>query len=103
MINKIIVLIIIFFMLKSLVILILKSLYGFFPEEEKKKREFGRQPHTPSLKAGTGRSPSGQDLPLTWGEIGKVLRDLKGDAEGRQEGFKIPEELPHTQQEVSVT
>ena len=100
MINEIITLIIIFF--------IFKSLYTFFSEEEKKKREAGRQSdippaHTtypPSSKIGTRIPSSGQDLPLTWSEIGKVLRDLKRESEGK---FRIPEGLPAPQPEVSVT
>lgn len=94
-----------------IIFIIFKSLSSFFSEEEKKKREAGRQSHIPpahptyppSSKTGTSRPSSGQDLPLTWGEIGKVLRDLKREAEGKQGGFKIPEELPASHQEVSVT
>ncbi|MGA1864463.1 MAG: hypothetical protein ACMUHX_05325 [bacterium] len=100
MIDKIIILIIIFF--------VFKSVFRFFSEEEEKKRKAGSQSHIPPVrtthpppsKTETGRPPSGQDLPLTWSEIRKVLRDLKTEAEGKQGGFKIPEEFPARQPEA---
>ncbi|MGA1840979.1 MAG: hypothetical protein ACMUIU_10170 [bacterium] len=94
-----------------IIFIIFKSLSSFFSGEEEKKRQAGRQPHIPPArptyppysKTETGRPPSGQDLPLTWSEIGKVLRDLKREAAGKQVGFKTPDEIPVPHQEASVT
>ncbi len=78
--------------------IIIKSLSRFLSgEAEEKKR---KPPSSLPSKAETRPAPH-PDFPSTWREVGQILRDLKREAEGQQEGIKIPEQIPHG--EVSIT
>lgn len=103
--DKIITLIIIFY--------ILRSVYRFISKEAEDKKDTkgaSRQPHIPTArptpspysKTGAGRPAPRQDFPSTWREVGQILRDLKREAEEKQEGIKIHDEIPILRQKESA-
>ena len=102
MIDKIITLIVLYY--------VLKFIYRLISKEEEKKRDAGRQPHIPPARPTPPPSPKTEtrtsprpNFSSTWREISQVLRDLKSEMEGRQDGIKIPEKIPAPHQEVTVT
>lgn len=90
--------------------IIFKTFSRFLSGGEGEKKGTSRQPPFPPprkapfppLETKTRSAPS-PDFPSTWREVGQILRDLKREAEGKQEGIKnkISEKIPH--QEVNVT